>query len=283
MDAATIELPACTTLELALDDGVLRVTLNRPDARNAMNLQMVEELCTLFAALQDDAALRGSVRVVVLRGAGGHFCAGADLKSLAGAAPADGGDPLAALNRRFGTMLRAVEAAPAVVVAVCEGAVLGGGFGIACVADITLAASDARFGLPETTRGLPPAQIAPFVAARIGTSQARRLSLTGAQFDGLEALRLGVAHGAYASGVPLDAALGDSIAAILRCAPQANALTKRLLLNPDGLDLDAQLDDAAATFAQCARSSEAAEGIAAFMQKRAPAWAPPPRPKQVQT
>src|SRR3546814_8013472 len=100
-------------------------------------------------------------------------------------------------------MLRKVAGAPQVVIAICEGAVLGGGFGLACVSDIAFAHVDARFGMPETTRGLPPAQIAPFVVERIGLTQARRLCLTGAQFRGAEALRLGIVHEGFADDAEL--------------------------------------------------------------------------------
>jgi isohexenylglutaconyl-CoA hydratase len=271
MPSAELKLPATESIALSFADGVLHLMLNRPETRNAMNPQMLAEIGAAFDAIKD----RLDVRVVVLRGAGGHFCAGADLKSL-GSAPKPTGDhdPVASLNRSFGTMLRRVEAASQVVVVVCEGAVLGGGFGLACISDIALSHTQARFGLPETTRGLPPAQIAPFVAARIGLSQARRLCLTGAQFNGVEAQRLGVVHESFEDTASLEAGLASAIAAVLRCAPQANAITKAILMNAEDRGLDARLDDAAAKFSECARGAEAAEGISAFMQKRAAKWAP---------
>lgn len=261
------------TLLAKQNGGVLQLTLNRPDARNAMNPQMLAELETATDALRDDR----SVRAIVLRGAGGHFCAGADLKSMmAGGvkAPAAGeADPIAVINRAFGTMLRKVASAPQVVIAICEGAVLGGGFGLACVSDIAFAHVDAKFGMPETTRGLPPAQIAPFVVERIGLTQARRLCLTGAQFRGAEALRLGLVHEAFADEAELQDRLAATLTQVMQCAPQANARTKQILLEVGKRDMDAVLDDAAQQFAQCVRGSEAPEGIAAFMQKRAPKWA----------
>lgn len=272
MSLAELRLPATESIALSLDEGVLHLHLNRPKARNAMNPQMLAEIGAAFDAIRD----RLDVRAVVLRGAGGHFCAGADLKSLGSGANLPGDrDPVATLNRRFGTMLQRVEAASQVVVAVCEGAVLGGGFGLACVADITLTQAQARSGLPETTRGLPPAQIAPFVAARIGLSQARRLCLSGAQFDGIEARRLGLAHECYDDSAALDTGLAATIAAVLRCAPQANAITKAILMNAGHERLDARLDAAAVKFSECTRGTEAAEGISAFTQKRAARWAQP--------
>ena len=264
-----MQLPESRTLLTHFERGVLHLTLNRPESRNAMSSEMVAEIEAVFAAIAADR----SVRAVVLRGAGGHFCSGGDLKSMM----ADGVDPgaIAAVNRAFGTMLRSVQNAPQVVIAVCEGAVLGGGFGLACVSDIALAHSDAKFGLPETTRGLPPAQIAPFVFERIGLTQARRLALTGAQFRGAEALRLGLVHESFADEDALQAKLAEVIQKVMHCAPEANAVTKAILLQTGRLEIDQVLDNAAAQFAACARGAEAPEGITAFIQKRSPKWANP--------
>lgn len=271
-NGAEMKLPETQNLQLRLEGGVLHLTLNRPESRNAMTPEMLADIGAVFDAIRDQQA----VRAVVLRGAGGHFCAGADLKGVfASLRPLRAGetDPLIGINRAFGTMLRQVGYAPQVVIAVCEGAVLGGGFGLACVSDIAFAHTGARFGMPETTRGLPPAQIAPFVVERIGLTQARRLALTGAQFDGQEAQRLGLVHGCFSDEAALQEQLGASLREVLNCAPQANAVTKRILLNAGKQDMDAVLDDAAAQFAACARGPEAPEGIAAFMQKRKPRWA----------
>jgi hypothetical protein len=190
MSAAT--LPDCQTLLLRRDGWRLHVTLNRPESRNAMSFAMVRELTAVFTSLQDDR----SVRAVVLRGAGGNFCAGGDIKDMAaarGAEPGpDGRDPLALSNRSFGAMLLAVEAAPQAVVAVVEGAVMGGGFGLCCVSDVAIAHAAAKFRLPETGLGVPPAQIAPFIVRRVGLTQARRLAVTGGALDAAQALALGL-------------------------------------------------------------------------------------------
>lgn len=266
-------LPDCKTLLLKLDGGVLHLTLNRPESRNAMGPEMLAEIGAAFDVVHDDR----TVRAVVLRGAGGHFCAGGDLKSMmaGGMKPPTGNetDPIIQLNRGFGSLLRQVSQAPQVVIAVCEGAVLGGGFGLACVSDIALAHVDAKFGMPETTRGLPPAQIAPFVVERIGLTQARRLVLTGAQFNGVEALRLGIVHDSFASDEELSLKLAAAIRQVLNCAPLANAMTKAIVLDVGRKDMDMLLDEAAQKFAAAVRGPEAPEGIAAFMQKRPPKWA----------
>ena len=270
-----MQLPETKTLLTRFEAGVLHLTLNRPESRNSMSPEMLADIEAVFAAVAGDR----SVRAVVLRGAGGHFCSGADLKSMmaGGMKPPAPGEPdgIANMNRGFGTMLRQVQNAPQVVIAICEGAVLGGGFGLACVSDIAFAHTEAKFGLPETTRGLPPAQIAPFVVERIGLTQARRLALTGAQFRGAEALALGLVHEAFASEDELQTQLAEAIKKVLNCAPQANAVTKAILLQAGKMDMDLVLDDAAAKFAACARGPEAPEGITAFIQKRPPQWANP--------
>ncbi|PJI49898.1 MAG: enoyl-CoA hydratase [Pseudomonas sp.] len=262
------QLPNCETLLLERDGGVLHVTLNRPDSRNAMSLAMVSELRAVLAAVRDD---RG-VRAIVLRGAGGHFCAGGDIKDMAGARAA-GPDAYAALNRAFGGLLEEAQAQPQVLVAVLEGAVLGGGFGLACVSDIAITAADAQFGLPETSLGILPAQIAPFVVKRIGLTQARRLALTAARFDGREALRLGLVHLCADSAENLAEQLVQSLEQVRRCAPGANAATKALLLATESEALGPLLDDAARQFAAAVTGAEGAEGTMAFVQKRKPNWA----------
>lgn len=270
-----MQLPETKTLLTRFERGALHVTFNRPESRNSMSSEMLADIEAVFEAIASDR----NVRIVVLRGAGGHFCSGADLKSmLAGGAkpPAPGeADPIAGINRSFGTMLRRVQNAPQVVIAICEGAVLGGGFGLACVSDIAFAHAEAKFGLPETTRGLPPAQIAPFVVERIGLTQARRLALTGAQFRGAEALRLGLVHEGFADEAELEAKLAEVMQKILNCAPEANVVTKAILMQVGKVDMDVVLDEAAAKFAACARGPEAPEGITAFVQKRSPKWANP--------
>ncbi|HSX69969.1 MAG TPA: enoyl-CoA hydratase/isomerase family protein, partial [Pseudomonas sp.] len=220
-----MSLPNTETLLLEQVEGVLYVTLNRPESRNAMSLAMVEELRAVLRAVRADQA----VRALVLRGADGHFCAGGDIKDMAGAR-AKGGDAYRELNRAFGSLLEEAQAAPQVLVAVLEGAVLGGGFGLACVSDIAIAHQGAKFGLPETSLGILPAQIAPFVVKRIGLTQARRLALTAARFDGAEALRLGLVHFSEADDQAVVDRLAECLQQIRQCAPGANAATKALLL-----------------------------------------------------
>jgi isohexenylglutaconyl-CoA hydratase len=258
---------------------VLHITLNRPDSRNAMSLQMVAELRRVLAAAESRAGQADAVRVVVLRGAGGHFCAGADLKDMAGArmramhGVPDGGDPIAQVNAEFGQLCVAYANTPLAVVALLEGTVMGGGFGLACVADVAIASDTAKFRLPETSLGVVPAQIAPFLVERLGYSQAKRLAVTGGRLDASAALGLGLVH----TVCPTDAVeseLNKVLADILACAPGALAVTKALMARAR---LQAPADlvaDAAALFSQAAQGPEGIEGMTAFIQKRKPNWVP---------
>ncbi|MGH8454827.1 MAG: enoyl-CoA hydratase/isomerase family protein, partial [Nevskiales bacterium] len=182
-------------------------------------------------------------------------------------------DPVADYNRNFGRLLRKVNAAPQATIAILEGAVLGGGFGLACVTDIAIAHKDASFGMPETGLGIPPAQIAPFVVERIGLSQARRLGVCGARFKGEEALKLGLVHFVASDEAQIQQLLGELLAQIRRCAPGANAMTKSIMLSVGRMDPDAILDDAARKFSEAVRGAEGVEGTMAFVQKRLPKWA----------
>ena len=256
------------TLLLDLQDGVLHLTLNRPEVRNAMSLTMVAELRALWARLNDWP----EVRCVVLRGAAGQFCSGGDIKDMAQARGA-GMEAYQKLNRAFGHLLQEAQSIPQVLICVLEGAVLGGGFGLACVSDLAIAAHNAHFGLPETSLGILPAQIAPFVVKRIGLTQARRLALSAARFDGAQALHLGLVHWSEPSPEALEERLSEQLEQIRRCAPRANAATKALLLSCVNEPLDQLLERAASQFAEAVASDEGSEGAIAFLQKRAPRWA----------
>jgi isohexenylglutaconyl-CoA hydratase len=246
---------------------VLELWLNRPEQRNAMTAQMALDILSCFEAIRDDR----TVRVVVMRGAGSTFCAGADLKALAAPGQAD---MLKTRNRQFGRMLQTVNAAPQAVIAVVEGYAMGGGFGLACVSDITLARADAIFAMSEVTRGIVPAAISPFVVARIGLTAARRFAVSGARLNGVQARDCGLAHACVPDAAALDQALTDAVNAILKCAPQAVAATKQLMLRAAGPTPMAQLlDEAACAFADAVLGPEGREGTRAFVEKRPPSWA----------
>jgi len=275
-------MAVCETLATRREGAVLHVSLNRPESRNAMSLRMVQELQTVLEQAEHDDA----VRVLVLRGTGGHFCAGGDLKDMAAArmramqapaASAQGApivDPVAEVNARFGELCVAYANTPLALVAVTEGTVMGGGFGLACVADVTLACTTAVFRLPETSLGVVPAQIAPFLVERLGYSQAKRLAVTGGRVAADEALRIGLVHSVHEAD-QLDAALAAVLADILACAPGALAATKALIAKARWSPAAELVAHAAAVFARAAQGSEGMEGTSAFLQKRKPKWATP--------
>ncbi len=266
------KLPATECLELRLVGPVLYLTLSRPKKRNAMSVAMVDELVAVCRFVRETG-----VRAVVIRGAGGHFCAGGDVSDMAGAlsAPLEGGpDPVAVMNRRFGSMLQAIQALPAAVIAVCEGAVMGGGFGLACVSDVAIAVEGARFRLPETGLGITPAQVMPFIVRRIGGSQARRLAVTGQTLDARSAAAIGLAHLRADDSTGSLELVEKTVAAVLRCEPAALAATKRLALRTAGPSLDTVLDAAAAEFAAFARSERAVAGMTAFLTRKPAPWVP---------
>jgi isohexenylglutaconyl-CoA hydratase len=268
------------TLVTRRDGAVLHVTLNRPESRNAMSLRMVMELRLAL----DAAETGGSVRAVVLRGAGGHFCAGGDLKDMAEARmrsmqakpPASesgtGPDAISEVNAQFGKLCVAFADTPLALVVVLEGTVMGGGFGLACVADVALAGPSVAFRLPETSLGVVPAQIAPFLVERLGYSQAKRLAVTGGRLGAGDALAIGLVHAVHTPD-QLDAALAAVLTDILACAPGAIAATKALMAKARFTAPADLVQEAALVFSRAVQGPEGLEGTTAFLQKRKPNWA----------
>ena len=263
-------LPECKELLLDESQGVLTITLNRPHKKNAMNSALVKELMAVFTSIEDNR----EIRAVVLQGAEGTFCAGGDISGMN-----DGEENVSPeqaawnFNRSFGHMITQVKSAPQVVITLLEGAVLGGGFGLACISDVAIADKNAMLSMPETGLGIIPAQIAPFVVSRIGLTQARRLALLGERVDGEAATQLGISHYLTVGREAMDAKLAEVLKKVRRCAPQANATTKELMLQVGVKEHEALLDGAADMFSVSLRSDEGQEGTKAFMEKRKPYWA----------
>jgi len=268
-----VNLPKFENLRVERRGPQLFVTLNRPEARNALSREMVTELFAVARWLENE---RG-IGAVVLRGAGGVFSAGGDIKgfkaSLELPKPKRARrDPIAVNNRQFGKLLTIINSLPQTVIAAVEGAAIAGGLGLMCATDVVIATANAKFSLTETTLGIPPAQIAPFVAARIGVPKARVLALTGARFEGREAARLGLVDLISDDSAMLEVTLQKVLADIGRCAPGANAATKRLLLASLTVPRGKVLDQAAKAFATCLRGEEGREGVTAFLEKRPARW-----------
>jgi isohexenylglutaconyl-CoA hydratase len=245
-------------------------TLHDPATRNALTDELVVELARACERAVQDRALR----FVVLQGSGGSFCAGGSLggfaQSIGQALPAGETDPLMAMNAGFGGLLNTLCALPQMLLVAVDGPAMGGGLGLVCCGDFVLATPSAVFATPEVTLGIVPAQIAPFVHRRLGDRLARQMLLSGEKHSAQQALALGLVD-QLADDLP--EAVARQIALLRRAAPGAVAHTKALLhmLNqPPALDLPAQ---AAIKFAASLRSTEAAEGLAAFAGKRKPGWA----------
>jgi isohexenylglutaconyl-CoA hydratase len=258
-------------LKLERRGAVAWLTLDRPQRRNALTHGMMLELEDVFGRLRADA----ECRVLVLRGAGGHFCAGGDLDAMAAmpAKPANGvRDPLVPAYRQFGDALLALDTLPQATISVVEGSAVGGGFGMACCSDVVILHASARFGVPEPKVGFIPSQIIPFLVRRLGEGPVRDLAVTGRVIDAVEAHRLGVGRYLCATAEEVEATLGGLLDDILKMEPQALAAAKRLVLSCATNDDRAVLDDAAESLVGLLRRPEAAEGIRHFMAKTNPSW-----------
>ncbi|MZR29044.1 enoyl-CoA hydratase/isomerase family protein [Sneathiella litorea] len=264
------KLPECEFLKLEVVGPRLNLSFNRPDQRNAINSQMGAE----FAAVVDWLETTPDVRVVVLRGEGGHFCAGGDIKerrNMAEDIVTPDSDPIMERNRAAGMAFLKFERLPQTTIAVVEGSAFGGGMGYACLADITIVAEGARMGMPETALGVAPAQIAPYVVKRIGLTRARQLALTGERFDGIKAFEYGIAQYLCADA-EIDGTLEDVVSRVLHCGPMANAATKAIMLKVGTLPEEEMISFSAQKFSELNRSIEGKEGQSAFAEKRKPAW-----------
>jgi isohexenylglutaconyl-CoA hydratase len=265
------ELPATEQIATKVSAGWLTIRLNRPQARNALTAEMIEELHDVLETVAPDRSVRG----ITVRGNGGVFCAGGDIKEFKAVFQGEAGDAaaVAAANGRMGELLDRINRMPQVVLMMVEGAAMGGGLGLVCAADVVVVTRTAKFALTETTLGIPPAQIAPFVRQRLGLTAARRLMLTAERFDGAGALAVGLADRVVEEAADLDAAESDFRDKVLRCAPGANAATKEIMLAADRLDRDSMVRFAGDKFAACMLGPEGREGVAAFVEKRGPSWA----------
>ena len=258
-----------TFLSTQRDGPVERLTLNRPDVRNAFNEHVIAEL-TAWAGAASAAATSGDVRAVVIAGAGKTFCAGADVTWMAKTVRYTEEENLrdaTAMSRMFA----AIDALPVPVIGRVQGAALGGGAGLAAVCDIVVAETDALFGFTETKLGILPAVISPFALAKIGRSAARELFLTGARFSAARAREIGLVH-AVVPAVELDAAVDGYVREILTAGPEAIAAAKALIPDVWRRAVDHATAITAAAIAARRVSKEGQEGLRAFLEKRAPAW-----------
>jgi methylglutaconyl-CoA hydratase len=244
-------------LRIDRDDDVLRITLARPETRNAFDARLIEELAEAFVDV-------GTSRAVVLSGEGPSFCAGADVDWMRRSADLTLDENVADANglRR---MVEAIDRCPAPVVCAVHGHAFGGALGLVATADIALAHEKTVFAFSEVKLGIIPAVISPFVVRKIGESAARRYFVTGETFDASTALRIGLVHEVTSD---VDGALARILGELRTAAPRATRHAKRLVLEqPDG-------PETARRIAERRVSEEGQAGLRAFLERRRPPWAP---------
>ena len=251
-------------LRVERDDGVLRLTLARPETRNAFDGALITELAEAFVDV-------GRARAVVLSGDGPSFCAGADVGWMRSSAELDYDANVADANA-LRRMLEAIDGCPAPVVAVVHGHAFGGGLGLLACSDIVIAHEGTMFAFSEVKLGIVPAVISPFALRKIGESAARRYFVTGERFDASTALRIGLVHEVTSD---LEAAQTSMLAELWTAGPRAARHAKRIVLErPDG-------PETARRIAERRTSEEGQEGLRAFLDGRPPgrpgfaSWCPP--------
>lgn len=254
--------PDMSTVTLSLDGPVARVTLARPDVRNAFNAEVIEDLRQSFTRLSSDA----SVRAIVLAGEGSVFCGGADINWMRGAL--DLSYEQNALDaQRMSDMFRAIDRCTKPVIARIHGAALGGGAGLAAVCDRVIASAETLFGFTEVKLGIIPAVISPFVLAKIGESQARALFLTGERFDAARAQRIGLVHDVVELGA-LDAAVDGVVKELLSAGPRAVERAKALIVEVQRASYEESRELTADAIARQRVSDEGQDGLRAFLERR---------------
>lgn len=246
------------------DGAVTTLTLNRPDKRNALNVELLGQLCAAIAAAEANA----TQRILVLRGAGPVFCAGLDLDEAAQPGRAHASADLIA------QALRTVAATRLITIAAVQGTAIAGGAGLMSACDFAVATHDAKFGYPEVRRGLVPALIMTFLRRQLRERDARELLLLGKLFDATHAHAIGLVNRVVADEAALATEVSSLVSSLLQGAPEAVAETKKLLAELWPVSVPADLDRALAFHLKARNSAEAKEGVAAFREKRPPNWAP---------
>ena len=255
------------TIEFEVGEhGVARLTLNRPQVRNAMNGDMYDEARAVVAAVHADP----DIRVLVLTGAGDAFCSGGDFQYQQSQRSRPHAERIAEASK-LASWLRELDTLPKPVVGRINGPAYGGGVGLVSICDVVVCAADVRFCLSEVSLGLLPSMISPYVVRKIGVSNARCVFLNAAPFGAEEARSMRLVH----EVVPreeLDAATARQAARFLRCAPSAIAATKRLVDFVDRHGHEENFHYTVDRVAEMWSSEEAEEGIRSFHEKRRPAW-----------
>jgi methylglutaconyl-CoA hydratase len=253
------------TIELAYEGRVAKITLNRPDKRNAISFELIDDLLHAFAEVVKSDAI-----VLIVTGAGKAFCSGMDLenlKALLGRTPEQNFEDSQTMVRLF----RSLYEFPKVTIAAVNGAAIAGGTGLALLCDFTLAVPEAKFGYTEVRIGFVPAIVSTFLLRQIGEKQARDLLLTGRLFDAQEAARMGLVS-EIIPGEQLMPRARELAAQLMENSPSSLRATKKLLTDHARAELDAQIDAAVRENAAIRTTADFREGISSFLEKRKPVW-----------
>ncbi|MGH9699415.1 MAG: enoyl-CoA hydratase/isomerase family protein [Candidatus Acidiferrales bacterium] len=253
------------TLRWEMDSGVATITLARPEKRNAISGRMIEEMLGALGQAEKSAA-----RVVILGASGKAFCAGMDLEELQGLAAKSREENLED-SRRMAALFRRIHEFPHPVIAAVNGPALAGGCGIATLADFTLAAPEAKFGYTEVKIGFIPALVSVYLRRQIGQKRARDLLLTGRIIGAEEALRLGLVT-EIIPAEQLAARARELAASLLAVSPTSVERTKGLLLQFDEKETAEEIEWAIRANAEIRATEDFREGLASFLEKRAPRW-----------
>ena len=259
-------MTAYKTLLVEHADGVLTVTLNRPEVHNAFNDELIAEAIDLFSSL-DTAA----TRVLVLKGTGKNFCAGADLNWMSRMVTYTR-DQNVRDSSLLAKMYALMNECPVPVVGRIQGAAIGGGVGLVSVCDVAITTATSQFGLSEVKLGILPAVISPYVIAKIGQTHARALFLTGERFDAERALRIGLVHRVVESEAELDAAVYETVTQLKTSGPEAVRECKKLIAHVAAHDLAEAVPYTIDAIATRRVSEEGQEGMKAFLNKGLAAW-----------
>ena len=254
------------------DGAVARVTLARPEVHNAFNAELIGELRDTFESLAGEPAER--LRAVVLAGASRSFSAGADVDWMRRSLSLSRDENEADADR-MAAMFTAIDTCPAPVIARVQGAALGGGAALCAVSDVVIAEAGAVFGFTEVRLGILPAVVSPLVVAKIGETHARALFVGGERFDAERALRIGLVHQLASGEEELDAAVERAVDAVLSGGPNAVRAAKRVIRDLRGLTPDETRRMTVERIAAQRTSAEGQDGLAAFLDRRPPAWASP--------
>jgi methylglutaconyl-CoA hydratase len=255
------------SLEISYDGAVARITLNRPDVRNAFNDEVIAEITAAF----QEMAARAEVRAVVLAAIGPAFCAGADLNWMRRMADYTRDENLADAAA-LAEMLRVMYECPKPTIARIQGDVYAGGMGLVAACDMAVCVDTANFCLSEVRLGLIPATISPYVIRAMGARAAHRYFLTAERFDAKEAHRIGFVH-EVVNANQLDAKVAELTTALVTASPNAVRSCKTLVQEVAGRDIEAPLIGRTVEgIADIRTSSEGREGVQSFLQKRKPSW-----------